>query len=94
MRLSTWQSGDINANPRYGHDIAVALDAIKAKAIRIPCTTDLYFPPRDIDIEATHMPNVEVRPYDSPWGHCVASPGNDPGFAAFLDDCIRRSLAG
>ena len=58
----------------------------------MPCTTDLYFPPEDNEIEARHMPNAELRPFASPWGHCVASPGNVPEFAAFLDGCISELL--
>ena len=44
-KLWTWQSGDISANPRYGGNFEAALAAIKARAILIPCTDDLYFPP-------------------------------------------------
>ena len=69
-----------------------ALGAIKAKAILVPCTQDLYFPPEDNALEVVHMPNAELRPYDSPWGHCVASPGKVPAFEKFLDDAIRELL--
>ncbi len=92
-KLWTWQSGDISANPRYGGNFEEALAAIKARAILIPCTDDLYFPPEDNAIEVRHMANAELRPYSSPWGHCVASPGNDAGFEQFLDDCIDSALA-
>ena len=91
-KLWTWQNADISANDLYGGDIGAALGAITARAILIPCTRDLYFPPEDNAIEVRQMPNAELRPYDSPWGHCVASPGNDPGFARFLDDCIGTVL--
>ena len=74
-KLRTWQLGDISANYRYRGDFERALGAIRARAILVPCTTDLYFPPEDNAIEAEHMPNAELRPYASPWGHCVASPG-------------------
>ena len=92
-KLWTWQSGDISANPRYGGNFEEALAAIKARAILIPCTDDLYFPPEDNAIEVRHMANADLRPYSSPWGHCVASPGNDAGFEQFLDDCIDSALA-
>lgn len=90
--LKTWQLGDISANPRHGGDFARALDSISARAIVIPCTQDLYFPPEDNAIEVRQMRSAELRPFDSPWGHCVASPGNEPAFAAFLDGCIRELL--
>lgn len=92
-KLWTWQNGDISANPRYGGNFEAALAAIKARAILIPCTDDLYFPPEDNAIEVSHMANADLRPYSSPWGHCVASPGNDAGFEQFLDDCIDSALA-
>ncbi|MGI9293382.1 MAG: alpha/beta fold hydrolase [Pseudomonadales bacterium] len=91
-KLWTWQNADISANILYGGNFEAALGAIKAKAILIPCTSDLYFPPEDNAIEVRHMPNAELRPYDSPWGHCVANPGNDEGFEHFLDDCIDTVL--
>ena len=93
-KLRTWQLGDISANDRYRGDFARALGAITARAILVPCTTDLYFPPEDNAIEARHMPNAELRPYDSPWGHCVASPGRTGSdFLRFLDSCINELLA-
>ncbi len=91
-KLATWQAGDISAGPLYNGDFRVALGAIRARAILMPCTQDLYFPPEDNEIEARHMPNAEFRPYASPWGHCAASPGNDAGFAAALDAAIRELL--
>jgi len=90
--LWTWQQGDISANELYGGDFERALGAITARAILMPCTTDLYFPPEDNEIEVRHMPNAELRPFASPWGHCVASPGNVPEFEAFLDGCIAELL--
>ena len=48
----------------------------------------------DNAIEATHMPNAELRPYDSPWGHAVASPSREgSGFLRFLDGCVSELLA-
>ena len=91
-KLATWQAGDISAGPLYNGDFQAALMAIKARAILMPCSQDLYFPPEDNEIEARQMPNARFRPYDSPWGHCAANPGNDPGFTAALDAGIRELL--
>ncbi len=91
-KLWTWQNGDISANPRYGGNIGAALAAIEARAILIPCSDDLYFPPEDNAIEVRHMGNAQLKPYSSPWGHCVANPGYDEGFEQFLDDCIEMVL--
>ena len=91
-KLRTWQLGDISANPRYQGDLGRALGAIRARAIVVPCTTDLYFPPEDNAIEVAQMPNAELRPYDSPWGHCVATPSRDSGFMDFLSGCAGELL--
>lgn len=91
-KLWTWQHGDISANELYGNDIERALAAIRARAILIPCRTDLYFPPEDNEFEVRHMPNAELRVFDSPWGHCVASGNNVPEFHRFLDAAARELL--
>ena len=90
--LWSWQHGDISANSLYRDDFEKALGAITARAIVMPCTTDLYFPPEDSEIEVRHMPNAELRPFNSPWGHCVASGNSVPAFHAFLDDAARELL--
>ncbi|MEC9461460.1 MAG: alpha/beta fold hydrolase [SAR324 cluster bacterium] len=87
-KLRTWQTADISANPLYGGDFQLALSAIQAKTIVIASSSDLYFPPEDNKLEVRQMQNAELRIYDSPWGHCVASPGNDPKFTRFLDSAI------
>lgn len=91
-KLWAWQQGDISANALYGGDFPKALAAIQARAILMPCTQDLYFPPADNAIEALHMAKAELRPFDSPWGHCVASPGNEPAFQRFLDEAFAELL--
>jgi len=91
-KLRTWQIADISANSVYKGDFHRALNAIQAKAIVIACSSDLYFPPEDNEIEVRQMRNAELRIYNSPWGHCVASPGNDPNFTRFLDSAISELL--
>ena len=91
-KLATWQANDISFGPLYKNDIKKALQSIRARTIIIPCTQDLYFPPEDNLIEAQHIPNAEIRPYDSPWGHCAANPGNDHGFEVELDKGIKDLL--
>ena len=87
-KLATWQATDISFGPLFKNDIKKALQSIRAQTILIPCTQDLYFRSEDNFIEAQHIQNVEVRPYDSPLGHCVANPGNDPVFETELDRSI------
>ena len=91
-KLATWQVNDISVGPHYKNDIKKALQSIRAQTILIPCTQDLYFRPEDNVFEAQHIPNVEIRPYDSPWGHCVANPGNDKGFEEALDQAVNDLL--
>ncbi len=90
--LWTWQQGDISANQLYQRDFSASLAAITAKTIVIVCDNDLYFPPEDNQIENEHISNGELRVYHSPWGHCVASPGNDPEFQKYLDQAIAELL--
>jgi homoserine O-acetyltransferase len=87
-KLATWQSSDISVGPLYDGNFILALKSIKAKTILMPCTQDLYFPPEDNVIEASYIMNAEIRPFDSPFGHCAANPGYDLGFEASLDRAI------
>lgn len=91
-KLWTWQHGDISAQPAYDGDFPAALAAIRAKTIVIACDNDLYFPPADNELEIPHIPDGELRIYESAWGHCVASPGNDPAFQRYLDQAISELL--
>ena len=91
-KLRTWQQGDISANDLYQNDFKAALNAIKAETIVIVCDNDLYFRPEDNQIEIEHIIGGELRIYESPWGHCVASPGNDPEFQRYLDQAISELL--
>jgi homoserine O-acetyltransferase len=91
-KLWTWQQGDISANPVYRNDFKAALNAITADTIVIVCDNDLYFRPEDNQLEIEHIIGGELRIYRSPWGHCVASPGNDPEFERYLDQAIRELL--
>jgi hypothetical protein len=83
-----WQCGDISDNDLYQGDFARALGAIQARVIVVPCSIDLYFPPEDSALEVARMTNAELRVFDSPFGHCVASPGVHEDFMGFLDQAI------
>ena len=91
--LWTWQQGDISANHLYQHDFDAALNAISARTIVIVCNDDLYFRVEDNQREIEQIKNGELRVYQSPWGHCVASPGNCPEFHQYLDQAIGELLA-
>ena len=91
-KLRTWQTSDISIGPIYNGNFEDALKSIKAKSILMPCTQDLYFPPEDNAIEAGYMLNAEFRPFDSPWGHCAANPGNDKAYIAALEEGLSQLL--
>ena len=91
-KLATWQASDISIGPLYKNNFKKALKSIRAKTIIIPCLQDLYFRTEDNFFEAKYIPSVEVRPYDSPFGHCVANPGNDYKFEIELDKSINELL--
>ncbi len=91
-KLWTWQQSDISRQEPYNGDFIAALKAIEAKTIVIVCDNDLYFRPEDNQLEVKNIKNGELRIFNSPWGHCVASPGNEPKFEAFLDNSIAELL--
>jgi homoserine O-acetyltransferase len=93
-KIWTWQRGDISDNPIYGGDFARALQSIEARAIVMPCSTDMYFVPSDNAAEVAQMRRAELRVFDSPWGHCVASPGRIPEFQRALDEAAAELLRG
>jgi homoserine O-acetyltransferase/O-succinyltransferase len=92
--LWMWQHADISANELYGDDFAKALGAIKAKAIVMPCETDLYFTVEDNRREVARMPNAELRPIPSIWGHRAGNPMFNPEDANFISDAVKELLAG
>ena len=89
----TWQHADISANPAYGGDFKKALGAIKARAIVMPCKTDLYFPPEDSELEVAQMPNAELRTFQSIWGHMACVPGINPEDSRFLESALQELLS-
>jgi len=90
--LWTWQHADVSANDRFKGDLAAALRAITPRAIVMPSETDLYFRVRDNEIDVRHMPNAEVRPIPSIWGH-AAGRGANPIDNAFIDTALRELLS-
>ena len=70
-----------------------ACGAIKARTILMPCQTDLYFPVADNAIQADLMPNVELLPIPSDWGHIAGGPGLNPEDSAFIDQAHKELLA-
>lgn len=93
-KIWTWQHGDISDNEIYRGDFARALRSITARAIVLPCSTDMYFVPSDNEAEVAQMSRAELRVFRSPWGHCAASPGRLPEFQHALDEAAAELLRG
>ncbi|MBC7501185.1 MAG: alpha/beta fold hydrolase [Herminiimonas sp.] len=90
--LWTWQHGNIGANEIYGGDFTKALQAITARALIMPGSTDLYFQVEDNRLEVAHMRNAELRVIESDWGHRAGMPVQYPEDARFLDAAIMSLL--
>jgi homoserine O-acetyltransferase len=93
-KIWTWQHGDISNNAIYRGDFTRALQTIKARAIVMPCSTDMYFPAADNAAEVREMQHAELRVFESPWGHCAGSPGRVPAFQRALDEAAAELLRG
>ena len=76
---NTWQHADISSDPKFDGDFDAALAAISCRAIVMPSTTDLYFRVPDNEYEVSKMPNAELRPIESDYGHAA-------GFGASATD--------
>jgi homoserine O-acetyltransferase len=68
------------------------LHAIVARAIVMPSSSDLYFRVRDNELEVARMPNAELRPIPSTWGH-AAGRGTNPADNQFIDAALRELLS-
>lgn len=91
--IDTWTQSDISDNPLYHGDLTSALGAITARAIIMPSTTDLYFPVADSEAETRHMPNAELRPIVSDWGHRAGNPIQCPEDEGVLRRAVQDLLA-
>jgi homoserine O-acetyltransferase/O-succinyltransferase len=89
--LWTWQHADISVNPIHNGDFGASLRAIRSRAIVMPCETDLYFRVRDSELEVEQMPNAQLRPIPSIWGH-VAGLGLNPPDNEFIDAALNELL--
>lgn len=91
-QINTWQSADIGALPAHGGDFQSALRSIRARTFVMPCVSDAYFPIEDSEIEVAAIPNAQLRPIRSRWGHWAGS-GRNADDTAFIDAQIRELLA-
>ncbi|MCH5583446.1 alpha/beta fold hydrolase [Shimazuella sp. AN120528] len=90
--LWTGQYADISANYLYKGDFKKALQSIRAKAVVMPGTTDLYFTPEDSKYETEQIPNATFQPIDSIWGH-FAGRGIHNEDTKFINNQLQNLLA-
>lgn len=67
LRLT--QAVDSHNIARGRGSVEEALGSIKAKALVVAITSDILFPPADHAVMVEHIPSVEYRLIDSPFGH-------------------------
>lgn len=82
--LWTWQNASLSAQE---------LQNIRAKTIVVPCDQDMYFTLDEARMETAEIPNAELRPLYSAYGHCAGAPGLLPAETVFLEQTIRELLA-
>jgi homoserine O-acetyltransferase/O-succinyltransferase len=90
--LWTWQHADVSDNEVFKGDLRAALRAIRARAIVMPSRSDFLFQVGDSEVEVGHMPNAELRPIPSTWGH-IAGFGANPPDNEFVDAALNDLLA-
>ena len=90
--IHTWKSADLAAHPKFNGDYEAALGAITARALVMPCATDLYFPPEDCEIAVRAMRNAELVVIPSVWGHTAGGNLNRTD-SAYIDEHLLRLLA-
>jgi homoserine O-acetyltransferase/O-succinyltransferase len=91
--LDTWLHCDLSNNPCYQGNYEAALNAIQAKTLVMPATTDLYFTSDDCAAEAALIHNAQYQPIPSIWGHRAGNPYQNPDDAAFIRSQIQVLLA-
>ena len=87
----TWQTHDVGDTPGFDGNFEAALRSITARVLMMPSASDLYFPPEDAESESRLIPDADLLPIPSVWGH-NAGTGANPEDVAFLNDAIRRFL--
>ncbi len=89
----TWMAADVSDNPLFNGDLDAALGAIKARALLLPCDTDMYFRVADNEMELSKMPNAELKVIRSSWGHIAGLPGASAEDDAFVDATLKAFLS-
>jgi homoserine O-acetyltransferase len=91
--LWTCQNADVSANELYRGDLDKALGAVRARTLVMPSESDLYFPVEDARREVARIPQAELVPIPSIWGHRAGNPQTNVQDADFIFGQVRRLLA-
>jgi len=93
LQARAWEYHDVGKTAGFNGDTERALRSIKVPFLYMPSETDLYFPVGDARYEAAFIPNVQLVPIPSLWGH-TAGAGGSPADEKFLNEKIGQFLAG
>ena len=98
-QVRAWQTHDVGTtpagvdHPAFGGDVEAALRSIRVPVLYMPSETDLYFPVDDARYEAAFIPQVELLPIPSLWGHTAGAASN-PADGRFINAALSRFLDG
>lgn len=84
-----WRRADVSR--LTGGDLAAALARIEGPVAVIAFSSDLLFPPEDLEAERRLLPDGQLRVVDSPWGHYAFE--MTEGARAALDRHLAELLA-
>lgn len=82
---------DVGAGVRFGGDTVAALATIRARALIVAPTLDLYNPVGCAAETARHIPDIQFHTIASHWGHLMAS-ASDGEASNWLNQKIRQFL--
>ncbi|TBU98309.1 alpha/beta fold hydrolase [Stutzerimonas kirkiae] len=82
--LDTWQGSAPSERDLRG---------IRARALIMPCSSDLYFTVADARHEASLIAGAELRVLQSDWGHCAGGPGREPQAMRQVFEAMAQLLA-
>ena len=89
--LTTWQS----AHPGpAGGSLSETMATVRARAIVMPSSTDMYFTLAENTLEAAWLPRGELRPIISDHGHIAGRPGQLPEVTAQVAAAAGELLRG
>ncbi|MFG1223706.1 alpha/beta fold hydrolase [Xanthobacter wiegelii] len=89
--LATWAEADIGS--AIGGEAHVALREITARTVLMPGAHDAYFTLEEAAMEASSIPNAELRPLLSPYGHCAGAPGRFAEETSLIEQAMSMVLA-